>query len=197
MSRCGRASRTGLREVVASLRPSLQAFRDEQGRELLDLADGALAAAETPAPPRFLPEYDNVLLSHADRSRVLSGLGPCLPFLQGGRGVGTLLVDGFYRANWIVTDEPGGATLTIDRFALVASDPAGTVGAIVAQAPACLPSSRPTRATAGWSSPPSPDVQRPTCSASQRRFRACASICSEGSSPGRGTQSCSTTSQPW
>jgi DNA glycosylase AlkZ-like len=124
---------TGLRGVVASLRPSLQAFRDEQGRELLDLADGALAAAETPAPPRFLPEYDNVLLSHADRSRVLSGLGPCLPFLQGGRGVGTLLVDGFYRANWIVTDEPGGATLTIDRFAPVASDPAGTADAIVAE----------------------------------------------------------------
>jgi DNA glycosylase AlkZ-like len=123
----------GLGEVVARLRASLQVLRDERGRELLDVAGGPLAAADTPAPPRFLPEYDNLLLSHADRSRVLSGLDPCLPFLQGGRGVGTLLVDGFYRANWIVTDEPGGATLTIDRLALDASDPAGTVDAIVAE----------------------------------------------------------------
>jgi hypothetical protein len=120
---------TGLREVVERLRPRLQAFHDESGRELLDVEDGLFADPDTPAPPRFLPEYDNLMLSHADRSRVLAGVGPGLPFPRGGT-VGTLLADGLYRANWQLAEQGGTAVLTIDRFARLPSDPSGTLAAV-------------------------------------------------------------------
>ncbi len=119
---------TGLRAVLERLRPDLVTFRDERGRELFDVPGAPLPDPAMPAPPRFLPEYDNLLLSHADRSRVLAGLGPGLPFPTG-RWIGTLLVDGLFRAYWRIDE----ATLTIDRFTPLAGDPAGTRAAIAAE----------------------------------------------------------------
>jgi hypothetical protein len=92
---------TRLREVFERLRPTLRTFRDEQGRELFDVEDAPRPAEETPAPPRFLPEYDNVLIGHADRSRV---------FLDDRKriiGTRTVLVDGFVRATWAVERKRG------------------------------------------------------------------------------------------
>jgi Winged helix DNA-binding domain len=126
---------TGLREVVDRLRPTLRTFEDERGRKLLDVKDGLLPDPATPAPPRFLPEYDNVALSHADRARLLAGLGPD-GFAP--RGGGWLLVDGFHRAHWHVASGRDAATLTIDRFAPRDGDPAGTDEAIVAEGRALL-----------------------------------------------------------
>jgi hypothetical protein len=123
---------TGLRAVLERLRPQLRSFRDERGRELFDVPDGPLPDPDTPAPPRFLPEYDNSLLSHDDRSRILAGLGPGLPF-PAGKWKGTLLVDGFYRANWQVVIDADAATLTIDRFNGLRDDPAGARRDIVAE----------------------------------------------------------------
>ena len=60
---------TGLREVLEGMGGRLRRFRDEHGRVLFDVPDGPLAHPDTPAPVRFLPEYDNALLSHDDRSR--------------------------------------------------------------------------------------------------------------------------------
>ncbi|WP_421120893.1 winged helix DNA-binding domain-containing protein [Aquihabitans daechungensis] len=60
---------TGMREVFDRLAPLLRTYRNEAGRELFDLAEAELADPDLPAPCRFLPEYDNVLLSHRDRTR--------------------------------------------------------------------------------------------------------------------------------
>ncbi|MGW3499063.1 winged helix DNA-binding domain-containing protein [Streptomyces sp. NPDC001020] len=102
---------TRLREVFERLRPQLVTFRDERGVELFDLPDAPRPDPDTPAPPRFLPEFDNLLLSHADRSRVIP------PDLKGRGWAGnqaycTFLVDGFFAGLWRLTDR----TLTIEPF---------------------------------------------------------------------------------
>jgi len=63
---------TRLDEVFERLRPRLEVFRDERGVELFDLPDAPRPDPATPAPARILAPYDNVLLSHADRSRLIS-----------------------------------------------------------------------------------------------------------------------------
>jgi hypothetical protein len=106
---------TGLREVVERLRPQLRTFRDERGRELFDLPDAPRPDPDTPAPPRFLPEYDNVLLSHADRSRFhLAGEPPRASGVAGPVH-GTVLSDGFLCGSWRVERDrdTGGATLVV------------------------------------------------------------------------------------
>ena len=76
-----------------------------------------------PAPPRFLPEYDNVLLSHADRARI-NGDGRLVPLPPGNGGVrGTVLVDGFFRGLWRVATvrvEPFGRLTRGERTAVIA-----------------------------------------------------------------------------
>jgi len=107
---------TRLREVIERLRPGLRSFRDEHGNELLDLPDAPRPDPETPAPPRFLPEYDNALLSHADRTRIITD-GRRPPLFPGSGGVlGTVLIDGFFRGTWKITSHRGSATLLIEPF---------------------------------------------------------------------------------
>ena len=97
---------TGLREVVERLRPQLAGFRDERGRELFDLPDAPRPDPDTPAPVRFLPEYDNVLLSHDDRSRFVSASDRALLGPVWSLGWGAVLHDGAVRGVWRA--EPGG-----------------------------------------------------------------------------------------
>ena len=97
------------------LRPKLVTFRDETGRELFDLPDAPRPDPETPAPVRFLPEYDNVVLGHADRSRIING-GPKIPPAQNAT-VRSFLVDGIVSGFWKIDEERARATLTIEPFA--------------------------------------------------------------------------------
>ena len=98
------------------LRPELTTFRDESGSELLDLPDAPRPGAEVAAPPRFLPEYDNLLLSHADRTRFITG-GERVPLQPGlGARYGTLLVDGVFRGTWRITRHDERAVLHVEPF---------------------------------------------------------------------------------
>jgi hypothetical protein len=63
--------RTKLGPVLERLRPQLQTFQDEAGRELFDVPGSPMPAPDTPAPVRFFPTYDNIYLSHKDRSRII------------------------------------------------------------------------------------------------------------------------------
>ena len=102
---------TGLREAVERLRPSLRIFRDERGRELFDLADAPLPDPDTPVSVRFLPEYDNALVSHADRSRIIADGYRERVFTRG-----AVLVDGFVHGAWKVARRRGSAVLQVELF---------------------------------------------------------------------------------
>lgn len=92
---------SGLRESVQRLRPQLRTYRDDRGRELLDVPDAPLPDPETPAPPRFLPAFDNAVLAYDDRSRIID---------QEHRGLSVagarfLLVDGRVAGTWTIASE--------------------------------------------------------------------------------------------
>jgi hypothetical protein len=107
---------TDLRPVLDRLRPRLRTFQDEHGRELFDVPHGLLPDPETPAPVRFLPEYDNVLLSHKDRARVTER-DRKIPWPAGDGGVmGTFLLDGFTAGTWRVRRAGGRASLAIQPW---------------------------------------------------------------------------------
>jgi len=107
---------TRLGEVIDRLRPRLATFRDEHGRELFDLPDAPRPDPDTPAPARLLYDFDNLLLSHADRSRVITE-----EFQQHGLPDNVMpaavLVDGFARGIWTIARRQGTATLTIRPLA--------------------------------------------------------------------------------
>jgi hypothetical protein len=107
-----------LKEVFERLRPELRVFRDPEGRELFDLAEAPRPHADTDAPVRFLPEFDNVLLGHDARTRVIADEHRPRLMSANGRMPGTALLDGFARAEWRIDrdDDGDSATLVVDPF---------------------------------------------------------------------------------
>jgi hypothetical protein len=111
---------TRLGEVAERLRGELCTFRDEEGRELLDLPDAPLPDPDTPAPVRFLPLFDNVIIGHADRTRIVRD-DHRKQILIDGAGSG-VLVDGYVKGNWRVTRAPGTATLVVTVYEPLSAD---------------------------------------------------------------------------
>jgi hypothetical protein len=102
----------GMREVLERLRPRLRTFGDDRGRELFDVPDAPIPDPDTAAPVRFLPEYDNILLGHDDRSRIVSpGVTPWTEV-----GWGSVLVDGFGSARWKMERDREAATVLVEPF---------------------------------------------------------------------------------
>ncbi|MFJ4675373.1 DNA glycosylase AlkZ-like family protein [Kitasatospora sp. NPDC088783] len=93
---------TRTRAAFEALRPGLRVYRDERGTELFDLPDAPLADPERPVPVRFLPAYDNLLLGHADRTRVVADAHR--PLVMPGRALvrPTFLLDGSVAGTWAV-----------------------------------------------------------------------------------------------
>ncbi|GII87954.1 hypothetical protein Ssi03_59440 [Sphaerisporangium siamense] len=106
---------TGLREVVRGL-PGLRVHRDEAGVELFDVPDGPLPDPDTETPVRFVGEFDNLLLSHADRARVITEEHRKAVFTVNGIIRATILVDGFVAGTWKIVERGDAATLEITPF---------------------------------------------------------------------------------
>lgn len=113
---------SGLKETFEALRPELIVLRDEGRRELFDLPGQPLPDPETPAPVRFLPEFDDILLSHSNRRWVISDERRKAVYLPALRVAPTVLVDGFVRGVWKSEKKAGVATLAVELFDQVASD---------------------------------------------------------------------------
>jgi len=104
-----------LKDTFEKLRPDLQTYRHER-RDLFDIPDTVLPEGDTPAPARFLPEFDNLLLSHSNRTRVVADEHRSKVFLPGLRVAATVLVDGFVRGAWKIEKKKDTATLVIEPF---------------------------------------------------------------------------------
>jgi hypothetical protein len=112
----------GLKPTFEALRPDLLVFKSERGKEYFDLPEAPRPPADTPAPVRFLPDFDNLLLSHADRTRVIADEHRGIVYQKGNlRLLPTFLVDGNVAGMWRSERKRKDATLTITPFAPLSS----------------------------------------------------------------------------
>jgi hypothetical protein len=109
------AGYSGIRKTMEAMAEELVAYRSEDGRTLYDLPGVTLA--EGPVPIRFVAELDNLILAHADRSRIVPELHRKKVFLTAGRVLATILIDGFVGGVWKVEREKKVARLRIELFA--------------------------------------------------------------------------------
>ena len=108
---------TNLAPVLNDLRTELVTLRDERKRELLDLRDAPRPPEDTPAPARFVADFDNLVLGHADRTRVISDEHRPVVVTKNALVLPTILVDGFVAGTWKVARSRKTATLTVTGFA--------------------------------------------------------------------------------
>ncbi len=107
---------TGLGAIFDALRPELLTFVDESGVELFDLPTAPRPSADTPAPVRLLADFDSILLSHFDRSRIFEPQHKALIFSVNGIIHSSVLVDGFVRGLWSITVGKDVAVLSVTHL---------------------------------------------------------------------------------
>lgn len=115
----------GLTSLKAKLAPSLndlREYRDENNKPLYDLPQMTLEPPDAPAPIRFLPEYDNILIAHRDRRRILPEAHRKKVFVSAGRVLGSLLIDGFVSAIWKTRCDRSRATMQVSLFQTASDD---------------------------------------------------------------------------
>lgn len=110
---------TRLGEVVEELRPGLRVFSDERGRTLFDLPEAPRPDPDTPAPVRFLGAYDNLVLAHDDRSRVIADIDRPAYSTVNGVIPAAILVDGTVRGMWRIDRVRKSSTLRIQPFGVL------------------------------------------------------------------------------
>ena len=107
----------GIAAVISELRPGLRVFRDERGRELFDIPDAPRPGEDVDAPPRFLPEFDSLVLAHADRTRIVADAHRPSLTTKNLRVRATFLWDGFVQGTWTAERKRKEATLVLTPFA--------------------------------------------------------------------------------
>lgn len=126
---------TGLKEVLEVLRPRLRTFQDPKGRELFNLPKAPRPGDDAPAPPRFLAEFDNLLLAHADRSRVIDDQHRTRVVTKNLRVLATFLWDGFVAGTWAIERKGPKAALALSPFRAL---PKGAADALAEEGEALL-----------------------------------------------------------
>ena len=106
----------GMKKVLHGMRDELAVFADERGRELFDLPDAPRPDASVSAPPRFLPEFDNLLLAHDDRTRIIADEYRSRVTTKNLRVRATFLWEGFAHGTWTIETKRRVATLRLVPF---------------------------------------------------------------------------------
>jgi hypothetical protein len=107
----------GMKAVLDAMRDRLEVFTEEGGRrELFDLPDAPRPGADVPAPARLLPEFDNLVLAHDDRTRLIADEHRPLVTTKNLRVKATFLLDGAVRGTWSIEVKRKLATLVLAPF---------------------------------------------------------------------------------
>jgi hypothetical protein len=103
-------------KVIERLRPQLNTFVDQNGNELFDVSNAEYPNADTPVPVRYLAEFDNILLSHKDRTRIIADEYRNRVFTVNGIIKATILIDGFVQGVWRIECQTNSSKLIIEPF---------------------------------------------------------------------------------